>query len=236
MDALIAAPLAWFETPEADAPTPLTVTDDGHVFGHVAAWGTPHLSFPGRQITPPRSSSGYAYFNVGEVVTDEGQRVPVGQITLDTGHADITLDADAAKRHYDHTGAAAADVHAVDGQHGIWVSGAIRDGLTPRRLRELMAAKLSGDWRTIKGKLEMVGALCVNVPGFPIPRAQARVAAATITAGAAGPEPFALVACGIVKQGPPLTAAELDRKVRILAARAEGGIPALAALAERGQS
>lgn len=232
MDSLVAAPHTWFENPHLDAPTPLTVTDDGRVFGHVAAWGTPHLSFPGRTVTPPRSRSDYAYFNVGEVVTDEGDRVNVGQITLDTGHADLMLDADAAKKHYDHTGVAAADVHAGEDDHGIWIAGAIRDSLTPRRLRELMAAKLSGDWRQIKGGLEMVGALCVNIPGFPIPRTQARVAAAAITAGARDIPPAALVASRIVRQQAPLTAEEVERKIRILAARAEGGIPALAALAE----
>lgn len=232
MDSLVAAPLAWFETPEPDTPTPFTVTDEGHVYGHVAVWDTPHLSFPNRRITPPRSASDYAYFNVGEIVTDEGARARVGQITLDTGHADISVDANAAKAHYDNTGVAAADVHARDGKLGIWVSGAIRDNLTPGRLRELMAAKLSGDWRSVKGRLEMVGALCVNVPGFPIPRAQARVAGAALTASAGAPEPFALVACGIVRHAAPLSADDLERKIRVLAARAEGGIQGLAALVE----
>lgn len=230
MDALVAAPLAWFEDPQLDAATPLTVDDDGHVFGHVAAWGTPHVSFPGRTIIPPRSRSDYAYFNAGELATDEGDRVGVGQITLNTGHADLDLDAAAAKAHYDNTGTAVADVHAGEDAHGIWIAGAIRDNLTPGRLRELMAAKLSGDWRTIKGALEMIGSLCVNVPGFPIPRAQARVASAALTAAAAPEHMLALVASGIVMHGPTVSPEEFERKVRVLAARA-GGIQALAALA-----
>lgn len=234
MDALVAAPTAWFDNPALDGPTPLTVDDDGRVYGHLAAWGTCHTGHPGGCITPPRSPSGYEYFNAGEIVTDEGERVGVGQITLGTGHAGLHLRADAAKAHYDDTGACAVDVHAGEDEHGIWLAGAARE-LPKERLRDLMAAKLSGDWRSIKGRLELIGALAVNVPGFPIPRAQARLAAASLQAAAEMGEPrLALVASGIVlRSDPEQTPEEFERKIRVLAARA-GGIQALAALASEG--
>jgi hypothetical protein len=60
-------------------------------------------------------------------------------------------------------------------------------------LDALRAASLSGDWRRIDGSLELVAALAVNVPGFPIPRTQASMAASAQTA---------LVASGIVQPEP----------------------------------
>jgi hypothetical protein len=230
VEALVAAPVAWFENPLLDAPTPLTVEDDGRVYGHLAAFGSCHTGYPGMCITPPRGGS-YDYFNAGEFVTDDGQRVGVGQITLGTGHAGLHLRADAAKAHYDDTGTCAVDVHVGEDEHGIWVAGAARE-IPKERLRDLMAAKISGDWRSIKGRLELIGALAVNVPGFPIPRTQARVAAVSLAAAATMDEPrLALVASGIVlRAGVSQTPEEYQRKIRVLAARA-WGIQGLAELA-----
>jgi hypothetical protein len=50
-----APPEAWFDEPEAADPTPLTVTEEGHVFGHIALWGTCHTGLPGCR-TPPKST------------------------------------------------------------------------------------------------------------------------------------------------------------------------------------
>jgi hypothetical protein len=96
--------------------------------------------------------------------------VPVGKITMATGHASLQLAARPALAHYDDTGAAVADVRAVDGRHGIWVSGAIRPDADAAQVRALRASPISGDWRKIDGQLRMVAALAVNVPGFPVPR------------------------------------------------------------------
>lgn len=236
VDALVAAPTAWFDNPRLDAPTPLTVTDDGRVYGHLAAWGTCHTGRAGECVTPPSSPSGYAYFNAGEIPTDEGGRVTVGQITLDTGHAPLHLNAQAAAAHYDNTGAAVADVHAGEDEHGIWIAGAIRDRVKDdlERVRELMAAKLSGDWRSIKGRLELIGALAVNIPGFPIPRTQARLTASALTASDLGEHRLALVASGIVRHQWTKTDQEAyERRLRVLSARASGGLQALAELATR---
>jgi hypothetical protein len=68
-----------------------------------------------------------------------------------------------------------ADVTSGEDQFGIWVAGALRPGLAPARVRELRAAKLSGDWRRIGGQLRLVAFLAVNVPGFPVPRLRAEV-------------------------------------------------------------
>lgn len=177
-------PAAWFTDPLFDAACPLTVTDDGQVFGHLALWETCHTGRPADVcLTPPRSESGYAFFRTGyvQVLEDDGgpAEVPVGSITMATGHASTRpgVSAAAAIAHYEHTGAVVADVAAGEDEHGIWVAGALRCGVTPEQVRELRGASLSGDWRSIKGGLELVAALAVNVPGFPVPRVQAGLAA-----------------------------------------------------------
>jgi len=191
-------PGAWFADPGLGRPTPLTVTADGRVFGHLAAWGTCHTGFAGQCVTPPRSSSGYALFRTGAVLTAEGQEVPVGHITLGTGHADLHSDYRAAAAHYDNTGTVVADVAAGEDEHGVWVAGAIRPDVTEQQVRALRAAPLSGDWRRYGSGLEMVAALAVNTPGFPVPR---------VSSLAASGRPSALVAAGarplaIARQAP----------------------------------
>lgn len=184
--------LADFADPHLDGPTALTITADGRVYGHLAAWGTPHLGM-GRNVTPPRSQSGYKFFHQGIVQTADGD-LPVGKITLGTGHAPIGsgITADAAAAHYDNTGAVVAAVRAGEDQHGIWLAGRLLPGTAPDRVDQLRLAGVSGDWREVQprsGQLELVAALAVNVPGFPLPRTEELVAGGT---------PMALVAAGVV--------------------------------------
>lgn len=182
----VVPPKDWFSNPGLRQATPLTVTDDGRVFGHIAAWATSHISMPGKSIRPPRSYSKYAYFRTGVVRTDDGSDVQVGQLTLSGGHAPLQASADQAKKHYDDTNSAFADVVAGEDSYGIWVSGAIRPEVTPSQIRAFRASAPSGDWRPINGRLELVAVCQVNTPGFPIAR--------TITAS--GGVPGALVAAG----------------------------------------
>lgn len=175
----IAPPRSWFEVPEASGPTPLTVTADGQIYGHLATWNVCHIGSPNGAdvcVVAPRSPSGYAHYHTGSVLTAEGVEVATGRVTMGTGHARLSASAMNAAAHYDNTGAAAADVVAKDGQFGIWVCGAARPGTTAEQLRTLRGSPLSGDWRKIGGQFEMVGALAVNVPGFPVPRTAGLVA------------------------------------------------------------
>ena len=160
-------------------PTPLTVDDDGRVFGHIAAWHVDHIGLP-FGTRPPRSRSNYAYFHTGVCSTAEGTHIPVGQLTLAGGHASLELSANEAVKHYDDTASAVADVHAGEDAYGIWVAGGLRPGTTPEQIRALRASAPSGDWRPVQGRLELVAVCQVNVPGFPI--ARARVASGYVTA------------------------------------------------------
>lgn len=202
----VVPPRPWFEKPEPEDITEgtWTVTADGQVYGYAALWDTCHTGKPGRCVKPPQSASQYGYYMTGLTEVDDGELIPTGRITLGTGHASLTASPAATAEHYDNTGAVAADVRITDGKHGIWVSGALRPDVSPERARELRGASLSGDWRNIRGKLEMLGLLAVNVPGFPVPRAMS----------ASGEyegheEILALVAAGVI-DGPLLLPEELQ--------------------------
>lgn len=164
---------AWFQDPELTGPTPLTVDEDGRVYGHLAAWNVCHTGIGNRCIMAPKSMAGYKHFKVGSLVTDDGQTIAVGKITLGGGHADPQLGYIPAVEHYDNSCAAVAVVTCGEDKHGIWVAGATVAGLSEERIAELRRSPLSGDWRRINGGLELVAALAVNSPGYPVLRASA---------------------------------------------------------------
>ena len=175
-----APPEAWFKDPNLTGPTALVVEDDGRVYGHIAAWGTCHIGQIGKCVEPPTSPSNYAYFRTGALQTAEGTSVAVGHLTMGTGHAGPRDSANAAAEHYDNTGTVFADVAAGEDAYGIWVAGSLRPGITAEQVRVARSAPISGDWRTIRGSLELVGALAVNVPGFPVPRPQGLLASGEV--------------------------------------------------------
>lgn len=172
-EAIVAAattkPAEWFEDPQLTGPTPMTITESGQVYGHAATWNECHIGIQNKCVTAPHSIAGYAYFHTGEVLTDKGP-VAVGNITMGTGHAGLDMAAGPAAAHYDDTGTVIADVRMGEDKYGIWFSGAVRSTATEEQLTSLRAAAISGDWRPIGAGLEMVAALVVNVPGFPVPR------------------------------------------------------------------
>lgn len=168
----LAPPADWFTDPQLTGPSPLEITAAGRVYGHLACWDSCHTAFSGQCVSPPASPSGYAYFRTGSLTTREGTQIPVGHLTLNTVHAAKTASPAATLAHYENTGLAVADVAAGEDSFGIWVAGALRPGITEEQLRALRSSPLSGDWRRIGGHLELIAALAVNVPGFPIPRPQ----------------------------------------------------------------
>lgn len=164
-------PLAWFQKPDLDRLTPLTVSDTGRVFGHIAPWGSCHVGLPGC-VTPPSSPSGYSYFMQGDQPLDDGSTMPVGTLTVGGGHADAQLAWRPAQEHYDNVGAAVAKVSAGEDEFGVWVAGWILPQTTPEQLDAFRASPVSGDWRRIGGALEMIAVCSVNSAGFPVPRAR----------------------------------------------------------------
>jgi hypothetical protein len=182
-------PKEWFENPNLEALTPLTITDEGRVFGHAAGWGVCHIGLD-KCVMAPKSATNYAYFHTGALETDDGL-ISVGQITMDTGHASLSLSARPAVEHYDNTGTVVADIRCGEDKYGIWMAGQLRPDVTPEQLRKFRAAAISGDWREVGGRSEFVAALAVNVGGFPIPRPGFAASGSRMTA---------LVAAAVVMQ------------------------------------
>ena len=178
---------SMFTNPQLAGPTPLTV-DGEHVFGHLALWDTEHMSFPGRGVNPPRSATNYALFHTSQLETEAGA-VSVGRLTVGTGHAGARDDVHAASEHYDTTGTTWAFVKAGEDKHGIWVSGVINPDAEASQIRAGASAPLSGDWRKVGNNLELVAALSVNTPGFPVPRAFQNTATESMSLVAAGVAP-----------------------------------------------
>jgi hypothetical protein len=181
-------PRDWFQNPNLSGPTPIAVTPDGRVMGHLAAWGVCHTKWSDRCVMAPRNASGYKYFLNGSVLTADGSTVKVGKITMGTGHADTRYGWIPAADHYDNTGVPAAVVATGEDAWGIWVAGAMTPETDERDAAQLRRSPLSGDWRRINGNMELVAALAVNTPGFPI-----------ISMTASG-EPEALIAVGVIAE------------------------------------
>lgn len=182
----LAPPAQWFVDPSLPGPTRLTISEDGHVFGHLAQWRVCHVGIGNSCVIAPKSKTNYGLFRVGTLVCDDGSQVPIGKITLGTGHANAQWGVMPSREHYDNTGWAAAVVNAGEDKHGIWVNGALTSTMTPEKVAEFRAAALSGDWRVVDGNLELIAALAVNSPGFPIYRETAGRAFSLIAVGVLG--------------------------------------------------
>lgn len=181
-------PAAWFRNPDLTAPTGLRVTEEGRIYGHLASWNVCHTGIGNKCVTAPHSVTDYRYFKVGTVVTSDGKELAVGKITLGGGHADPQYGIRPALEHYDNAGAAVAAVSVGEDGHGVWVAGALLPGVDDARIAQLRLSPLSGDWRRVDGNLELIAALAVNTPGFPV-----------IRASAAGEEEETLLAAGVVE-------------------------------------
>jgi hypothetical protein len=199
----LSPPAEWFEDPNLPGPTRLKVTDEGRVFGHLGQLGVCHTGYSNVCITLPDSKTGYARFHQGDVICANGERIAIGKITLGTGHAGTSLAMRAAVEHYDHTGTVVAVVRAGRDSHGDWVAGSLVAGLDPARVAELRRSPLSGDWRYCQevGGLELIAALAVNSPGFPVTEVVDGVQFSMTSAGMVTEESLAI-------PGPLLAASE----------------------------
>lgn len=176
---------------------PLTVTDDGRVYGHAALWGRCHAGFSDRCVTAPRGGD-YARFLSGQAVPG----VATGPITVGTTHAKLvaTMTPQQVMDHYSDSGRAVADVSIGEDRHGVWFAGRLRPGAADDDIAALRGSSLSGDWRMLGGQWRLCGLLAVNNPGFLVQRttrADALAAAAVITSGPCDCHPYAALAAAL---------------------------------------
>lgn len=217
-------PRSWFDNPNFTERAPMTITEpDPHtglrrVYGHAAEWDTCHTGFADRCVSAPSSPSDYSRFHLGHVVLDDGTSLPTGTLTMDTGHAALSMSAAAAAAHYDNTGTSFAQVRCGEDAIGIWFAGVVEPKITDEQVFSIRGAKISGDWRNVAGQgLDAIAMLAVNTPGFPIVHAA--------LAASAG-ERQALVAAGIVEDEPVtadtlrrIVAAAVDERIEVISAR-----------------
>lgn len=183
---------SWFKHPTFAGPTGMRIDrETGRVWGHLAAWGVCHIGIPGICQTAPKSRSNYAMFKTGYIDTTEGP-VRVGKLTSGIGHANLKVRMARAVAHYDKTGAVRAFVNVGEDAHGIWFAGVLSPNITEKQVAEFWAVgSLSGDWRTVAGSLELIAAVAVSSPGFPIPEPQFTIQnGAQVALTGAGAIPF----------------------------------------------
>jgi hypothetical protein len=157
-----------FADPGFDGPTLPHITEDGRIMGHLAAFNVCHTGIQDACVIAPRSQTDYAWFHTAPPVKTDQGTVKVGRLTVGGGHAGPRLSAGPAIAHYDDAGTCFALVHVGEDEHGIWFSGVAAPGATAEQVAAGLSAPLSGDWRNVGGNLELVAALAVNTPGFPI--------------------------------------------------------------------
>ncbi len=204
----LAAPVAWFERPDVDGPTPLTITDDGRVFGHAALFDVCHVGYGARCVPAPRGAD-YGRFHLKAYRTADAGDIAVGALVMGTDHASTSASTSvaAAMAHYADNGRCAAYVRAGEDAYGVWVAGVLDPGLSETEQVKARAMTLSGDWRTVDGKVAFIAALAVNVPGFAVPRK---------TTGDRG-QLVALVAAGV-----PMRAPDVEGQRRVARRHAAG--------------
>ena len=184
------APSDFFKNPNLTEPTGVVIEANGHTYGHIAQWGVCHIGIGGDCVTAPPSQSNYDYFATGEVITDHGP-IRTGSLTVGIPHADGRASLAVAAAHYDDTSAVWANVAVGEDEHGIWFSGMVSPMATEEMIYAARAAgRLSGDWRRLEatGEYEMVGALSINVGGFPKVSIAAGAQVSLVAAGMVEPK------------------------------------------------
>jgi hypothetical protein len=145
------------------------MNDQGRIYGHLALFGECHRSVQSSCVRVPRSPSNYDQFHTSPPLhLDNGKRLPVGRLTVGTGHAHTSLRPAPAVAHYDNTGSCFAFVRAGEDRHGIWFSGVAAPGASAELVQQGLSAPLSGDWRNFGKGLDLVAMLGVNTPGFAV--------------------------------------------------------------------
>ncbi len=158
----IAPPAEWFVDPKFKQQTPLTVTPDGQVSGHVATWDC-HLGYEGMCMTARPSRDGYARFHTGSLITEDGMPVKIGRISV-APHAPKQMTPEQVMAYYSDAKKVAAFVCLYEDRFGIACAGVTRSDAPRELLRDFLANPPSGEWR----RGELLGISSVPLPGLPV--------------------------------------------------------------------
>lgn len=170
-------PKGAFAQRDLGGKTRMTVVPrDGYneVYGHLANWDSCHLGLqignPNVCVKPPRSKRGYADFHVSTQLTAEGDIVEVGKLTIDAYHGSTRRGLTAAqiRAHYEHTGTEAAVGRVYEDEYGPVFFGVQVPDNDAALAQKIRRTPVSGHWHPVNGHLELVAALGVNRPAYPI--------------------------------------------------------------------
>jgi 2'-5' RNA ligase len=176
-------PRWWFEEPtDVDIAGALYVTDEGRIYGALAPLGVNHRAFvnAGRRQEVPFGNVDYDRFMGAVAITREG-RIPAGPVTMDCGHAArFREDHDVAPAHYEDACTVVAKICVGESRERgiVWAAGALEPSVTVDQVSRMLACRLSGDWQPHSdraGWQELIAALLVPSPGFPMAHGGARV-------------------------------------------------------------
>jgi hypothetical protein len=180
---------SMFDMPTLSTITPITIMENGRVFGHIATHDVCHVGVRSECVTAPMSVRQYSDFHRYAAPVD-GDALPVGRITVGHGkhvctcgscrssnddHACLAMTASSAIAHHDHM-STVAWVRAYEdvANNAIVVSGVLAQDASVEDIACLARARVSGDWRPIGGHVELVEVLSLarERPGFPLPMAR----------------------------------------------------------------
>lgn len=208
---------ALFADPQLPKVTPITITDDGEVFGHVATHDTCHVGIPGQCVTAPFSGRGYHDFHRYAVPSTGGDPIEVGRITTGLGqfvcsckrcrgsnddHACLQLTAAGAIAHHDKMSTVAwVRVGEDTTNNAIWIHGVLNPAAGVDDIASLAKARVSGDWRPVGSRSELVEVLSLTKEraGFPLPHVRLLAGQAAV-----------LTAAGVVRPVSESTGFEID--------------------------
>lgn len=202
---------------------PITIRDDGLVYGHLTWWGQCHVGNPwgpGACASAGPSRNGYADFMTGGTMTAEGTTIPTGVLTVGCEHS-TAMDAAGVRDALAHAGMGWAAVSIIDGEHGPWLRGVLHPEVSAAQVELLRRLSLSGEWVG-----ELGGILAVNRTGLPVQRALAasafggRTIPTAIRASAMRHGTVARLVGGNIVRACP----ECEERRRLTAAQRAGGI------------
>lgn len=158
----LSPPAEWFADPKLREPTPIVVTPEGQVFGHIATWDC-HMGYEGMCMMAKPSRDGYARFHTGTLITDDGTPVKIGRVTV-APHAPKRMTPEQVMAYYSDAKKVAAFVRLYEDRFGIACAGVTRSDAAPELLRDFLANPPSGEWR----RGELLGISSVPLPGLPV--------------------------------------------------------------------
>ncbi|MER7115433.1 phage minor head protein [Saccharomonospora azurea] len=221
-----------FDQRPLDGPTPITVTADGQIYGHIALWNTCHRGIRGECVTPPRSKIDYAAFHQYPYPDTGNQVASVGFLLAGCDHAAIDASEAEARDYHERACTRVAAVRAYEDDHGIQVTGVLVPGVTEDLVADLR--HISGEWRAVS--LELMAAVGVDDPGYPVAPLDATTVAVAASADTGyAPTPSTERALALIAHIPLVDddAADVDRYTDVIADKVVTKLQAITAQQEQ---